>query len=297
MSTNPIWIAGYGGPVAGASPVWIAAYGGTVAGASEAWIAGYGGTPAAGASPVWIAGYGGTPTGGASPIWIGGYLTAGGGGGGATTSLWSAADATTISATLTNGGLTVAGSQTGSWKTIRGTVSKSSGKLYVEFKTSVAMTGSNVVFGLASSGFNPSGLLSSSNYSVGMAINAGGTLVSPGFTANYSSALSPIVPSLNDIWAIAVDFTTNNIWLARNNVWVVPGNPSSGASPIASFVPATVGALFPALSLDESGTLRDLIQPQPQAIGNTGSGIWTLQATTASLTYTPPTGFKAWDAP
>ena len=81
MSTNPIWIAGYGGtPIGGASPVWIAAYGAAVAGASEAWIAGYGGTPAGGASSVWVKGYGGTPTGGASPIWIGGYITGSGGG-------------------------------------------------------------------------------------------------------------------------------------------------------------------------------------------------------------------------
>jgi hypothetical protein len=82
VSTNPIWIAGYGGtPTGGASPVWIAGYGGAVAGAAEAWIAGYGGTPAAGASPVWVKGYGGTPTGGASPIWIGGVIESGGGGG------------------------------------------------------------------------------------------------------------------------------------------------------------------------------------------------------------------------
>ena len=77
MSTNPIWIAGYGAAVAGAAPVWIAGWGGAVAGAAEAWIAGWGGTPTGGASPVWIAGYGGAVA-GASPIWIGGYIESGG---------------------------------------------------------------------------------------------------------------------------------------------------------------------------------------------------------------------------
>lgn len=80
MSTNPIWITGYGAPVTGAAPVWIAGYGAAVSGAAEAWIAGYGGTPTGGASPVWVAGCGGTPTGGASSIWIGGYITSGGAG-------------------------------------------------------------------------------------------------------------------------------------------------------------------------------------------------------------------------
>ena len=68
---------------------------------------------------------------------------AGGTGGGGTTSVWSASDAAANAMTLSNGGLTVTNptSATG-WQSIRGSVSQTSGKLYVEFLC-VATSGSN----------------------------------------------------------------------------------------------------------------------------------------------------------
>ena len=56
MSANPIWIAGYFGPVAGASPVWIAPGDGTVPSAVQSQIVSYY-APVAGATAVWIAGF------------------------------------------------------------------------------------------------------------------------------------------------------------------------------------------------------------------------------------------------
>ena len=217
-------------------------------------------------------------------------------------SVWSATDATAGGATLTNGGLTVTGSPTGSWKSVRTTVSKSSGKLYVEFKTSIAITGSNVTFGFASSSFvSQPGFLVPSIYSTGMAINGGGTLVSSGFTS-LASMPGPIFPAANEVWALAIDFTAGNIWIARTNGWYNSGNPAAGTGAMVSFVPATVGALFPALSLDESGTrLFDALNPQPKGpqprTGGAGAGIWTLQSKGSAQTYAPPSGFSAWDAP
>ena len=41
MSANPIWIAGYFGPVAGAAPVWIAPGDGTVPSAVQSEIVSY----------------------------------------------------------------------------------------------------------------------------------------------------------------------------------------------------------------------------------------------------------------
>ena len=107
-------------------------------------------------------------------------------------SVWSASDATAINATLTNGGLTVSGSPTGSWKTIRNTTSKSvSGKLYIEFLNTVTMTAQNTSFGFASAGFISTGLLGSSIYSAGATINSGGTFgcTSAGFNKLTRSCL------------------------------------------------------------------------------------------------------------
>ena len=79
MSANPIWIAGYFGPVAGAAPVWIAPGDGTVPSAVQSEIVSYY-APVAGATAVWIAGFFAPPPAaiGATPIIISGW-----GGGGA----------------------------------------------------------------------------------------------------------------------------------------------------------------------------------------------------------------------
>ena len=187
--------------------------------------------------------------------------------------VWSAADAAANGMTLSNGGLTVTGSG-GSWVSSRTTTSKTSGKLYVEF-LSVNFPGNWSFWGLASSGFNAASYLSTSNYSGGIYMG-NSVLVSTGFTSNSPNVAPPFPPAVGDVWALAVDFAAGNVWLAQNNTWI-SGNPATGAGPAMSFVPATVGALFPAISIENA--------PAP---------IWTLQATAASQKYAPPAGFSAW---
>ena len=219
-------------------------------------------------------------------------------------SVWSTTDATAGGMTLTNGNKTVAGSPTGSWKSIRNTTSKSSGKLYVEFLDTVAQTAPNTAFGFASASFVSTGLLSSSTYSAGIVLNSGGNLVSTGFTKLFDSFPSPHTPASGEVIALAIDFTAGKIWVSVNNDWNIgqSTNPATGTNPPITFVPATVGALFPAMSLDESGTrLRDLLgaRPTPNAAQprGAGAGTWTLQPTGSSQKYAPPAGFSAWDGP
>ena len=137
MSANPIWIAGYFGPIAGAAPVWIAPGDGTVPSAVQSEIVSYY-APVAGATAVWIAGFFAPPPAaiGATPITISGWGGSGGGGPPPVTSVWSAADAAANGMTLSNGGLTVTPAQLAQvLNTIsRATISKTSGKLYVEFQ-------------------------------------------------------------------------------------------------------------------------------------------------------------------
>ena len=189
------------------------------------------------------------------------------------TSVWSAADASTNAMTLSNGGLTFVGT-TGAWGAIRNTISKTSGKLYIEFNSSTGSAGNSLLqFGLASSGFNIANYLGSSNYSMGMRPSLD-VLVS-GFTSNYAPTLSS--GGIAEVWALAVDFAVGSVWLARNNVWANSSNPATGSLPAASFVGATVGPLFAAM-----------------AVQSPSAGVWTLQATAASQTYAPPSGFSAW---
>ena len=255
--------------------VWIAPNDGTVPSAVQSVIAGYF-TAVAGASPVWIAGFFAPPPAaiGATPICISGW-SGSGGGGGAATSVWSASDAAANGMTLSNGGLTVTPQSAAAWYTIRSSISKTSGKLYVEFYGTGTPASTHQMFGLANASFTPgsNNYLGSENYSVGLQGN-GGTTVSPGFTSNYGSLPAA---ALNDVWALAVDFTAGSIWIAKNNIWVNSSNPATGSLPIVSFVPATVGALFAAMSLVNDG------------------GVWTLQPTAAAQKYLPPPGFQAWD--
>lgn len=186
-------------------------------------------------------------------------------------SVWSATDAAANSMTLTNGGLTFAPTTTANGS-IRGTVSKTSGKLYVEFLANATNSADYIYWGLASSGFTATGaLLGTSNYSGG--VRYGTTSVSTGFTANYY--VQP-VPAVNDVISLAIDFMAGSIWVAQNNVWLNGSNPATGSLPILSFVPGTVGALFPAMS---TTSLNET---------------WTLQPTAASQKYAPPSGFSAW---
>ena len=186
------------------------------------------------------------------------------------TSVWNASDAATNGLALSNGGLTVTNNQTSTWVSIRSTLSHTAGKVYIEFFANAAAA--QVLFGLADTGFVPTSYLGSSVYSVGIWANNGANYPSAGFTSNYTITYTPMN---NDVIALAVDFTAGSIWLGANNVWL-NGNPATGSLPILSFVPATVGALFPALSFLAVET-------------------WTLQPTAISQTYAPPSGFSAWD--
>ncbi len=202
-------------------------------------------------------------------------ITAGG-----SSSTWSATDAAANSITLSNGNLTINPPYPGSgWASIRGTTSFSSGKKYVEFKfVSGSSVGGNLGIGLADATFVPTSYLSSSGNSVGFFGNstAGAT---PGFTTQYSISSAPVV---GDVWAEAIDFTGGKFWIARNNVWQNTSDPVAGTFPILTIASPALGlSYFPALTISASS--------------GANTTVWTLQPTAASQTYTPPSGFSAWN--
>jgi hypothetical protein len=195
--------------------------------------------------------------------------------GGTPTSTWSATDAAANGMTLSNGGLTLSGTAPGLWRTTRSSISKTSGKLYVEFY--VTAETSAQIFGLADVGFSivaSNAYLGSSVYSAGIGTDAGGCPVAGFDAAHYTN--TPAL-AVNDVWALAVDFSVGSIWVAKNNVWSNSSNPATGSLPIVTFTPASVPPLFAAVSFF------------------TGVATVTLQSTAASQKYAPPSGFVAWD--
>ena len=195
-------------------------------------------------------------------------------------SLWSADDAAANGMTLSNGGLTVnitAASLVNQFQIIRNTISKSSGKVYIEV---VMTSGSSTSFhiGNASSGVNINSYLGNSNYSFGANITSGAIFVSPGCTEIGAPITDPM--TAGDVVMLAIDFASNLIWIGKNNVWYDSGGaPATAGSPLMSFVPATVGPLFFAMAF----------------YNGAANMVWTLQATAASQKYAPPSGFSAWD--
>jgi hypothetical protein len=210
----------------------------------------------------------------------------GSGGGGGTpappSSTWSNGDAAANLFALSSDGLTVTGSGSTTWGSVRGNVSHTTGKYYVEFRAGSTLANGNsanqMMTGLASSSFIPTNYLGSSTYSYGNIVNYGGLYAgSAGFAGANSLTQTGIAPG--DILKLAVDFSAGKVWLGFNTLWS-DGDPAvPGSATTATFTPATVGALFPAVAL--------LGAPGP---------IFTIQPSLASQKYAPPSGFVAWDS-
>lgn len=70
---------------------------------------------------------------------------------------------------------------------------------------------------------------------------------------------------------VAIDFGAGALWVSCNNAWAT-GSPSAGTSPLLT---GLSGSFAPGATAGSDGSA-------------------TLQAAIADLTYTPPTGFTAW---
>ena len=198
------------------------------------------------------------------------------------TSVWSSADAAAASGgmALSNGGLTVTPTTT-AWSSLRGTISRSSGKLYVEFKNGASAATGAMLIGAGSSSMDIHDYLGDSQYSFGFYFLGPNAVVGMG-AGGQAFYGSPNIPAANDVWALAIDLNAGNIWIAQNNIWLgASANPSVGANPQIVYIPANAPApLFPAMSFNGANV-----------------SAWTIQPNAASQAYAPPTGFSAWDGP
>jgi hypothetical protein len=191
----------------------------------------------------------------------------GGGGGGAVT--WNPNDKSgsislsnaDLTAQLTSGG--------GTSRNARATLSRSTGKHYFEVVVD-ATAGKNVWIGIALATHvldtDWLGRKSADGWSYyafsGQKYNNG--------NATYGNSYIT-----GDVIGVAVDLDAGKIWWAKNNTWQASGDPANGTG--AAYTNVS-GEIFPALTLYD---LNDQL---------------TARFKSADFTYTPPSGFSAWES-
>lgn len=129
--------------------------------------------------------------------------------------------------------------------------------------------------GTAFVGLSPGSLSVSSNYPGNSSTSWGYLQVNgnkytnataTAYGANYNGVV---------VVGVAVDLTAGLIWWSRANVWQASGDPAAGTGAAYS---GLTGTLFPTLSQLETARVA------------------TGKFAAADLTYSPPSGFSAWDS-
>lgn len=183
---------------------------------------------------------------------------------------WDPAN-TAAGITLSAGNLTATKTSLHSnYSTTRSTSSFSSGKYYFEVKVIATNASNYMIIGIITAA-------APLTIHVGADANGYGYYEQTG-QSYYNNVASTFGASFttNDIIGVAIDFTANKVWFAKNNVWQASGSPSTGTNPAYTI---TAGAYFAACSEWSTTAPADKL---------------TASFNTASLFYTPPTGFSPW---
>lgn len=177
---------------------------------------------------------------------------------------------------LSNGNLTATGSSSG-YATSYINTSKTTGKLYVEFKVVTVQSGlDNLLFGFAGTPtLDKNDYIFSSGQGAGIRGSSSGA--GPFHTGFFTTV--GVSPSYNvsngDILSFAMDLDAGKIWVAYNNTY--GGNPAAGTGELFdAIIPGTGSPYYVCVSFTSAN--------------------WavTLQPTSVSQTYSPPSGFSAW---
>ena len=123
---------------------------------------------------------------------------------------------------LSNGNLTYTATAT-SWKSVRATDFKSSGKWYWEITIDVAASNHHI-FGAGTADADINSYVGSNVYGYGYNGYDGKKFYNGGSVA-YGS-----VYGLNDVISVALDLDNGKIWWAKNGVWQASGDPAAGTN-------------------------------------------------------------------
>ena len=174
---------------------------------------------------------------------------------------------------LSNGNLTAGGVTSGN--SIFATVGKLSGKWYWEVSVGVNVASSQNQVGIASIQHSQSTPLTSSPYGCGWSTDG---IIKINNVTVWTALQTGVTP-VSSVIGLALDIPNKKLWLAKNNVWIMSGDPANGTNPVLSGSTFIGGSfIFPACC--------------PY---NTDSH--TARFDAGSFSYTPPTGFIALTEP
>ena len=159
---------------------------------------------------------------------------------------------------LSGGDLIATNSSTSTWRSVRATIGKSSGKAVFEMKPSSATV--NLGAGFADASPLMSTFLGASSRSVLVRAN-GSAYTASGVTTSGS----PPASSTNPIM-FALDLSAGKGWVALNGTWV-SGDPAAGTSPSFTWTAGTI--IYPAASVFTSGGISETFNAGATAFSNT----------------------------
>ena len=179
---------------------------------------------------------------------------------------WNPADKA-ANVTLSNGDLT-ATIGTDAWGAVRSTISKATGKWYFEIRVDVTGAANYHSVGIGTSAASLT-KVGADSFSYGYSAYDGTKwtgLSSYAYGDSYTTG---------DIVGVAFDLDAGKIWFAKNNAWQASGDPAAGTNEAFSGI---------------SGTFF------PMVAGGRTTNATTARFSSASQTYSPPTGFVAIEA-
>lgn len=178
--------------------------------------------------------------------------------------------------TFSNGNKSAVGTSTTNSIILMSNTSKSSGKLYAEYKLTSGSKNNGPYFVYVDPSASVSGTW-------GGGVNGGGGgsqafQCRSNFTALKADSVWNFTNGIvaGDVIGCAIDFTAANAWWSYNNTWLGSGVPSTGTLPDVSF---TFTPLCLGMYIFSSET----------------SAVWTLAASSPDQTYSAPSGFSTWD--
>lgn len=160
------------------------------------------------------------------------------------------------------------------WTSVVATEYKDAGKCYVEYHLDVMQNASALMVGLATSAFTNSNKFVGET-STSWGLGASGTSQGTKWHNNSSAQANP--PSFNtagQVVQLAVDVDAGKWWVGVNNTWI--GDPAAGTG---------------ALHTNVVGPVTVVLSGMDGALGSQA----TLRAKDADFSYTPPSGFSAWE--
>lgn len=169
------------------------------------------------------------------------------------------------SVTLSGGNLVA--SCAGNWHNVLSVTGVSSGKRYGEVVITTLPAGQQTNTGFATSATSLDAQLGQNDNYAWVVREFGAFYYDTG-----SGGTDYGVFVQGDVVGLAYDADTGKMWIAFNNTWLT-GSPSAGTTPIRTITANTL--LYIA--------------------GGLGPTTLTIQANTTALTYSPPSGFSAWN--